>query len=117
MAINRENFRKWVKALRSGQFKQGIEKLKRDDDRYCCLGVVCALMEREGLDPGWSPAFLDESGNSYLPIPAQRWLGVGGGNVTISEAIVATRANDTLRWSFERIADAIEAHYNLKGED
>lgn len=35
---------KWVKALRSGKYKQGREKLKSFDSkkqpRYCCLGVL-----------------------------------------------------------------------------
>ena len=31
----------WVKALRSGKFKQGKGKLKRYDETYCCLGVYC----------------------------------------------------------------------------
>ena len=33
---------KWVKALRSGKYKQGTETLKTGD-RYCCLGVACAM--------------------------------------------------------------------------
>jgi hypothetical protein len=31
--------KKWVAALRSGEYKQGIGYLKRND-RYCCLGVA-----------------------------------------------------------------------------
>lgn len=30
--------KRWLKALRSGKYKQGMGSLKRDD-RYCCLGV------------------------------------------------------------------------------
>src|SRR5688572_17403992 len=35
---------KWVKALRSGEFKQGEGKLHdSDNDTYCCLGVLCKI--------------------------------------------------------------------------
>lgn len=34
---------KWVKALRSGEFKQGIGALKDKNNNYCCLGVLCAI--------------------------------------------------------------------------
>lgn len=34
---------KWVKALRSGEFKQGIGGLKDKNNNYCCLGVLCAI--------------------------------------------------------------------------
>ena len=37
--------RKWIKALRSGEYKQGYQMLKFRG-RYCCLGVlneVCGL--------------------------------------------------------------------------
>ena len=39
--------KKWVKALRSGNFKQGQGTLKHYDTnaqaRHCCLGVLCEL--------------------------------------------------------------------------
>lgn len=35
---------KWVEALRSGEFKQGRDFLKTNDDKYCCLGVLCKIV-------------------------------------------------------------------------
>jgi hypothetical protein len=32
--------RKWVKALRSGKYKQGKETLNDGHGHYCCLGVM-----------------------------------------------------------------------------
>lgn len=41
---------KWVNALRSGKFTQGKSILHNmDDDSYCCLGVLCHILEGEGL--------------------------------------------------------------------
>ena len=35
---------KWVKALRSGGFKQTTDTLyKEREDAYCCLGVLCRM--------------------------------------------------------------------------
>jgi hypothetical protein len=36
---------KWLEALRSGKFKQGISRLHNlGSDKYCCLGVACRIM-------------------------------------------------------------------------
>ena len=41
---------KWVKALRSGEYKQGNGNLyKSDENCFCCLGVAC-LIAGESLD-------------------------------------------------------------------
>lgn len=37
-----KNNRKWIKALRSGRYKQGVKRL-RGDDKFCCLGVACDI--------------------------------------------------------------------------
>lgn len=35
---------KWVAALRSGKYEQGQKRLRSDDDKYCCLGVLCDVI-------------------------------------------------------------------------
>lgn len=41
----------WIEALRSGDYKQGRNQLRRDD-KFCCLGVACEVYEKHvgGLD-------------------------------------------------------------------
>lgn len=43
--------KKWVKALRSGKFKQGTDALKQYNSKgqvkYCCLGVLCELYNED----------------------------------------------------------------------
>jgi hypothetical protein len=34
-----------VKALRSGEYKQARGMLRKDDDCFCCLGVICHLTD------------------------------------------------------------------------
>jgi len=40
-----ENAKKWVEALRSGEYEQTTENLQ-DHRGYCCLGVACDLYEK-----------------------------------------------------------------------
>ena len=40
----RKNRKAWVEALRSGQFRQGREKLKTPQGSYCCLGVAACVL-------------------------------------------------------------------------
>lgn len=35
---------KWVDALRSGDYEQGQEQLQTPDGKYCCLGVLCDIV-------------------------------------------------------------------------
>lgn len=102
---NKANVKKWVKALRSGKFKQCREKLF-DGKGYCCLGIVCVLAGMKPKKKGNSFYFGKE--RSYLPRTAERWLGVEH-NPTIGYRL-ATTLNDENRHSFSKIADEIEKH-------
>jgi len=48
---------KWVEALRSGDYEQGEGALRQKDkkngsNKYCCLGVLCDIVEEE-VEGGW----------------------------------------------------------------
>lgn len=46
--MNKEFKKRWIKALRSGEYKQGRRVLNSvDDDKYCCLGVACELLVKD----------------------------------------------------------------------
>jgi hypothetical protein len=56
--LQAERRRKWVAALRSGEYKQtkGLlrtRSLRTHEDAYCCLGVACEVARLEGLDVTW----------------------------------------------------------------
>jgi len=42
--------KEWVKALRSGEYKQGQSYLRSRDSKFCCLGVLCDLTNRIDWD-------------------------------------------------------------------
>lgn len=51
---------RWVKALESGEYQQGVGRLYRaKTDSYCCLGVLCKVynVSTEGstLESGYHP--------------------------------------------------------------
>lgn len=63
----------WIDALRSGKYLQGKRRLRGSDTNFCCLGVLCDIVE-----PGeWAP-FKDDAGFThhgclgYLPEKIQR---------------------------------------------
>ena len=115
-----ENVERWVKALRSGEYKQGAGAL-RSGDQFCCLGVACDLFDSSG----WRPSanhFLD----SYLmngivrvgalPEEVMHWLGLSdssgylvtrGGGYIQGQWVSLADANDGGA-TFEEIADLIE---------
>lgn len=51
----------WIKALRSGEFRQTKHDLKTDDG-YCCLGVLCEL-------------YRIENGGEWVPRPKKTFKG------------------------------------------
>jgi len=111
--------KKWVKALRSGKYKQGKELLK-EEDRFCCLGVACDIYLKAHGDK-WANLYNDGVGwiyddNTALPPLVRDWFGikscsgnfgdVGGDKVEGSTSLVGL--NDDRGFSFEQIADVIE---------
>lgn len=128
--------RRWVEALRSGNYKQERKALihkahtpnGRDRYSYCCLGVLCAVLDPERIER----AKFDENGNIFwnqldlvdiegeepevddsqlLPRWAQKMAGLGE-DPTVqycsNEHSCLSGLNDELL-SFTEIADLIEA--------
>jgi hypothetical protein len=45
MTMDIDAKRMWVAALRSGKYQQGTGVLRNKDEKYCCLGVFCDLID------------------------------------------------------------------------
>lgn len=56
---------RWLEALRSGEYKQGRAYLRKDD-KFCCLGVLCDLID----STQWGLLFL--GGGGYVLRISQR---------------------------------------------
>jgi|SRR5688500_2127325 len=116
---NKENMRLWVAALRSGEYEQGHGALHDHNDKFCCLGVACEVALKAGVKMPVTP-----HGNyirygqeiSHLPTVVQEWLGLPVMDPFVAPMVSAVSANDGHRWSFEQIADSVEALYGLREE-
>lgn len=116
---NKERVRLWVDALRSGEYKQGEGRLARVDNTYCCLGVVCELAIKNGLDVVKQIYTIDscysyDDEPSFLPLKVREWLGFNSsdthGKLSSSIHPSLTSANDS-GVAFNQIADLIEREY------
>lgn len=100
---------KWLVALRSGDYPQTRRRL-RDDDGFCCMGVLCDVVDPEG----WSaynngtfrssrafppPSVIDEAGLYDGRLCALGITGIMGDLANL---------NDNMGLSFPEIADYIE---------
>jgi len=114
--MNKENLSKWIAALRSGKYKQGVGALKYPETSdvngpclHCAVGVACEVMNPNGF-------YLKESEKSddgviievkvfyFKSLDAlPEWLGVLAFSIGIIE-----RLNDENRFTFNEIADYLE---------
>jgi hypothetical protein len=117
--MNKEIKDKWLKALRSGEYKQGQGFLREKEDdnsnkfNYCCLGVlVNEVLEEEWDSPCvFNPIFNVTNGidanslSSMELIPEQ--IALDKLSITIEQQKILADKNDS-GWTFEDIADWIE---------
>lgn len=114
--MNADIKKKWIEALRSGQYEQGRSYLRTEHPsgaaRHCCLGVLCELYmqahpraqweagDTDGHE-GWRVYSLDRS-DGLLPDVVIAWaeidqqLGIGDMYVRIdgTREVTLTRLND-----------------------
>lgn len=127
-----KNAKAWIKALRSGYYRQGKFKLETSDGRFCCLGVACKLAYDAGVIEDGDQVY--DGYRLAMPPSVQKWLGLKScdtalNHVAVDDASLHTqpksgwdgtvlfedvgtrlsRLNDSGA-SFTKIADIIEAN-------
>ena len=99
----------WIKALRSGKYKQTTLKLLREDGSCCALGVACLVYE-EHVKPLTKKLVADfytfSPYDNILPSEVQEWLGCDGGCNLNGQPPVYSLNDDGK--TFEEIADILE---------
>lgn len=132
--MNKDIKRRWIDALRSGDYYQTGGALK-DATGYCCLGVLCDLARKEGIVEWQISAFdnfsyrclvinngPDKNGLPYveklastLPLAVRDWAGMTEGELSSpvgprQSGILPTLVfmNDAECSNFSDIADVIE---------
>ena len=101
---------KWVAALRSGKFKQGIGQLISEDrKKFCCLGVLCELHRRITHGDEWSQTGFYFGRSGALPDEVKKWAGLESQNPLVEGTSLANW-NDGSTVGFRGIANRIEKH-------
>jgi len=118
-----ENRKKWVEALRSGDYKQ-TQNVLTDGNNYCCLGVACDISdlgeweefetkESGGFEYIVNRDYSSEKSSIDLPNSVQNWLGlytISGASVNgVAKSLVTLNDEGS---TFNEIADAIENEEN-----
>ena len=127
--MNSQVKEKWVAALRSGEYQQGINSL-RSNQGFCCLGVLCDLYAKEHNE-NWEYVnayseqttkakdswYFDEE-RQFLPWKVMNWAGIEDENPEVKivdedgnvlEYEILSYMNDMGK-SFSSIADTIEKY-------
>jgi hypothetical protein len=124
-----KNAKLWVKALRSGIYRQGKGVLRTTSNEFCCLGVACDLAVKAGVlkedatlnsspslslnstsgPDGFYYGECADSSKFGLPVAVREWLGISGEGI-FSEPINECRYLSDLNdhgFTFEQIAKVI----------
>lgn len=118
---------KWIKALKSGEYKK-TESFLRTDKGYCCLGVLCDLYHKETGKGEWEKHHYDfgnyykfktdnpsEKDSKLLPFDVVRWAGlpdqVGVPLNGYGEKDIISALNDA-GFSFNQLTKVIEEQFD-----
>ncbi len=98
---------RWLEALRSGKYQQAKNFLRRDETHFCCLGVLCDVVDSSRWEPleagpGYKHTHGHHGAIRYLP----DWIARQGG---FNEEVLdkAMSMNDKGK-SFADIANFLE---------
>lgn len=99
----------WIKALRSGKYKQGPGQL-REGNNFCCLGVLCDLYsKKKGVK--WEKSIDNtmqiDGATGVLPFNVMNWAGLSSSNPIINGNSLSHH-NDFQNKDFKEIADLID---------
>lgn len=113
--MDKELKKKWLEALRSGDYKQGFFTLKRKyekETQHCCLGVLCELVAEDyPKEIHITDEYIEitnsrsqSSTKDILTLELAQFLGI-----THHDLNTITRLNDCISGNtFNQIADWIE---------
>lgn len=108
--MNKEIAKKWVKALRSGKYKQGKGFLRTTKNEYCCLGVLCEIHRTVHKKNKWvtkdGVKFYMQT-EAALPKTVMKWANVKRQFGSLSSETTLAALNDNGK-TFNQIADIIE---------
>jgi len=100
--------KKWVAALRSGKYKQGIGSLyDANEDTYCCLGVAGKIC---GIDVPNLTYWDSKKINKSIIAKGLPKILIGDNNDLVSKLSNWNDGEGGPKWSFKKIAAYIERY-------
>ena len=118
-----ENAKKWVAALRSGEYEQGRGCLQMGG-KFCCLGVACEIYQQNAAEP-MPQKTTTKAGHYYddvevvaynnniscCPLQVMAYMGIDTilGKYWSSGNMTSLAAQNDLGSTFAEIADIIES--------
>jgi len=116
--MKREIATQWVKALRSGDYKQGTGVLRSSDNRFCCLGVLCEVLREElnlevtKIPSDYNHAYEYEGSQIALPRKVRDYVRMRSSDGDYDDRNSLAKLNDK-GMSFSDLADVIEANMKV----
>lgn len=114
--MNQDILEQWVEALYSEDYTQGQYALRRRDNTFCCLGVLCDLYVKEGHGQ-WKPyryKYVLNDEEDILPTEVAEWAGLPTSPEVVKdgEMVPIVTLNDEQCRDFNEIADALLRTYS-----
>jgi hypothetical protein len=109
------NQARWVAELRSGKYRQTMNRLE-DNQGMCCLGVAASIFIPETREPREGRCFAYDNHTGEAPPILQRILRLRGSTGEYDDGrsgSCLTSLNDDDQLSFAEIADFIEQNPTL----
>jgi len=101
----------WIKALRSGNYKQTESKLERNGN-FCCLGVLCKVAQENNVEVLMNGDQL-HGGSLIVQKEVIKWSGVRSLSGVIKGHLGSclTAMNDSGEYDFKSLANVIEENW------
>lgn len=115
--MNKEKAMEWVARLRSGKYKQGKSVLNRNDEFFCCLGVLSEIAFEDNIvtkTKGLRNMIYYNTCFGGLPNIIKEKYEMKSEGIfcnTQDQNCSLAYMNDNLVKSFDEIADYIEANW------
>jgi hypothetical protein len=103
----------WVEALRSGDYKQGRSRLRDENNRFCCLGVLCNIYAQQNPEfaANQKYTFAYDGLSGFPSYTVREWAGLKDEDPTVYVNGIETSlsiVNDMHNFNFKQIARLIE---------
>ena len=103
------NRKKWIEALRSGEYEQGTGHLNVGRS-FCCLGVACEVASKHSVEVVLDESLRIKGDDLNAQLEVQYWLGLSGAAGEYGDQSCLVEDNDNAVKSFSEIADIIESN-------